>query len=154
MPLSGSTLGLILVGLLAGLFGGLLTLAGAALIGETPAVVEGPAPSCTAFWVGSPHAARTRIHLENVGPERDSVRFDFADGTGIAPRIAVSGRGMAPWAFDDLEFRTPALGVFVELTSPGRNLRATVVVLRDDGAPPQGRDAAPCRDTSAPLHPR
>jgi len=133
----GFALGLIFAALMTGLF----TLGGAALLehrvlGEGAVAGEDPPLSCTAFQVGSPHAADTHIHLKNAGPESISVRLDFVDDSGLGSWAATAGRHLEPWASHEVAFRTPALGAAVKLTSPGWDLRAGAEIRRDDGGPP------------------
>jgi hypothetical protein len=137
------TLGL----LLAGLTTGLLTLGGAAVIGD-PAVGEDRSPSCTALHVGSRHAADTHLHLENAGPERTAVRLDFVDHDGRDYQAVGYSPILEPWASGDFVFRTPALGAAVTLSSSGTDLRASAEILRDDGAAPEIRTAGSCRSPS------
>jgi hypothetical protein len=128
----------------AGLMTSLLTLAGGALIEETPAVEERPSLGCSAFQVGSPHAANTHVHLENGGPERIHVQLYFVDHDGRNSQTIGYNPILEPWASSDFMFRTPALGAAVELISSGRNLHARTEIRRDDGASPESRKAIGC----------
>jgi hypothetical protein len=138
--------------ILAGLMTGLLTLAGAALMGD-PAIGAGASLSCTGFTVGGEHEADVHLHLENAGPERTGVRLDFFDDDGLAMTVPPIGGHpiLGPWASVDLVFRSPAHGGGVELTSSGRDLRASAVIRRDDGAPPQVRKAIRCLASDGPV---
>jgi hypothetical protein len=137
--------------ILTGLATSLLTLAGAALIGENRDLLtrEEPGPSCTAFQVGSPFAANTELHLENVGLVTASVRFDFVDDFGGQGSWAIGyGHSMAPGASFDVLFRTPALGTVVMLSSSGGDLRTSTHIVRDDGTPIENRGPVQCRAVS------
>jgi hypothetical protein len=138
---SSFTLGLIL----AGLTTGLLALTGAALIGD-PVTGGGASQRCTAFTIGGRHEADVHLHLENAGPERTGVRLDFFDDDDVAMKVSPIGGHptLAPWASVDLVFRSPASGGGVELTSSGRDLRASAEIRRDDGGPPDIRKAIRC----------
>src|SRR5688572_4711390 len=65
-----------------GVITGLLTLAGVVLIDTGPAIVQASAPSCTAFEVGGPSDASTRIQIHNAGAELVHVRLEFVDLDG------------------------------------------------------------------------
>jgi hypothetical protein len=135
------TLGLVTAGLLASL----LTLGGAAMIAVDPAIGEVPSRSCTAFQVGSSHAAFTRVHLENSGSESTSIDFRIDSDSDATAWPAAEHRSLAPQASIDVVFRTPALGATVVISSSGRNLRASTEIVRDNGDPPEIRRAFLCR---------
>jgi hypothetical protein len=146
------TLGL----LFAGLMTGLLALAGAALlehrvIGTGAAAGEELSLSCAEFQVGSPHAAATHLSLKNAGPASTSVRLDVVGHTGVSSQAIGYSPILPPWGSGDFVFRTPALGATITLTSSGRDLQASAEILRDDGAPPEIRQAIGCLARSAPL---
>jgi hypothetical protein len=130
--------------LVAGLTTGLLTLAGAALIGASPANDPGAALSCTAFEVGSPRAASTHIYLYNAGSERAGARLDFVDHEGRDSQAIGYTPILDPSESSEFVFRTPALGATVKLATPGRNLQARVELHFEDGAVPEIRTPIQC----------
>jgi hypothetical protein len=131
--------------LLGSLFTSLLTLAGAALIGESPADGEPTAPVCLAFPVGSSYPAHVHLHLENVGPQDNRVRLDFLNGFGQKSLWAVGyDQHIAPWTSIDVVLRSPALGALVEITSSSRHLRSRAEIRRDDGGPSETRTVVRC----------
>jgi hypothetical protein len=129
--------------ILGGVMTGLLTLAGAALIEPNPALDPAPSLSCTAFQVGSPHPANTRIQLDNAGPERAGVRLDFVDQDGLYSQTVGYNPILNPSTSSEFVFRTPPLGAAVKLSSSGGSLHSRTEILRDDGAPPEIRTASP-----------
>jgi hypothetical protein len=130
--------------LAGGLLTGFLTLAGAALIGVSPAIETEPSPNCTAFQVGSPFAAHTHIQLQNDGPERIYVRLDFVDHDGRDAQPIGYNPILNPSESSAFVFRTPALGAAVKLTSSGRNLQASTEIRFEDDTLPEIRKAIPC----------
>jgi hypothetical protein len=130
--------------LLGGLITGLLTLAGAALIDARPVIDPGPAVRCTAFQVGSPHAANTRIQLYNAGPTHMRVRLDFVDYDGLDSQDIGYNSTLDSAEYREFVFRTPALGAAVELVSWGGDVTASAEILRDDRAPAEVRTPASC----------
>jgi hypothetical protein len=129
---------------------GLLTLAGAALIEPNPAIDPAPSLSCTAFQVGSPHAANTRIQLYNAGPERAGVRLDFVDDDGRDSQTVGYNPILDPSTSSEFVFRTPPRGAAVKLSWSSRTMHASTEILRDDGPPLRSaRPARVCRAIGA-----
>jgi hypothetical protein len=136
--------------LLGGAMTGLLALGGAALIEANPANDPGSALYCTAFQVGSPRSASTRIQLYNAGPERAGVRLDFVDHDGRDSQTIGYSPILDPSESGEFAFRTPPLGAAVKLVTPGRNLQATVELHFEDGALPEIRTSIPCLPGASP----
>ena len=131
--------------ILSGVLSGLLTLLGATLIEETSATDQEPWPGCAALQVGSLHAGTTHIFLENGGPDSSHIRLDWIDDYGAlrVPVIDFSQR-LEPWASADIQFRAPALGAVVQVSSSVTNLHARAEVRRNDRGATENRSAFLC----------
>jgi hypothetical protein len=138
--------------ILAGLTTGLLTLAGATLLERTSAIDTEPWPGCVAMQIGSMNAARTRIHLANVGAESIRVRFDWVDDYGgLKLPTADYSRSIDPWTSADILIKAPGPGAVVKVNSSRTNLHASAEVQRDDGGSVESRHAYLCFAQQAPT---
>ena len=123
---------------------GLLMLAGAALIEAGPPVDPSLALHCTAFQIGSPHAAATRFQFHNAGSERVQVRLDVVDHDGDGVPTLGYLRLLDPSTSSEFMFRTPALGAAVTVIYGSLDLQFSVEIHRDDGAATELRTPTVC----------